>query len=517
MPKNQSNITLFLKRLWRQRNLMFAPRPPEPPPSQDKQQDSDKQDSQSGNGKGSSSSSSGKGSKGNGSETMDKLAKQASDKFKELEKENKANAKRKRQERQAKEKHAKNQSEESKARQEAAKKKAQEQSEKLKKEAEQKRKEAAEKLAKKAMDSLKKSNPKKHNHLNKKLKDKMGTSLSDLAKDIAAKHEDYSGKGAKRKVQHKKHQQAKARPKSKLASSNPKLNKNLAYVEANKELQEAMENLKGYKDQEDIDEDVSYMADNYQVEGLKEETTGQDKDPTSQFDFKTFKQRQGYSINWDKVNSNKDLVYLKKQRLTSKLGIIFSKIAEDLTGFPIEGDDEWNMQELMNRRITKRPLYHCRQSREKESLVLLLDTSPSCDEQAQFFSEIATSALKFKDVEVYSCPNGWIDYRWVYKSKKILKQRVEFKDNHVGSDNLYTKFKNRVIIYFSDYDGWAETKFASQYNKIYFFNCVDSHYYAKVVCASDQAREDFYKGFYGKEFYPCNDDDDFLKLVRKVK
>jgi len=96
------------------------------------------------------------------------------------------------------------------------------------------------------------------------------------------------------------------------------------------------------------------------------------------------------------INHNKAfyLEQLRRKRITATFARMISKIAEDLSGWPIAGDDQWSMPDLMARHLDRRPLSQCRLSREKEAVVVILDTSGSCLEQARlFFSVISTEAM----------------------------------------------------------------------------------------------------------------------------
>lgn len=82
--------------------------------------------------------------------------------------------------------------------------------------------------------------------------------------------------------------------------------------------------------------------------------------------------------------------------------------AEDLIGWPIPGDDEWSAPDVTARHLDRRPLTQCPRSREKEQVVIVIDTSGSCLRQARFFSSIATAAVAAGDVELCEAPNDGI-------------------------------------------------------------------------------------------------------------
>lgn len=201
------------------------------------------------------------------------------------------------------------------------------------------------------------------------------------------------------------------------------------------------------------------------------------------------------------LNCNKAffLEELRRRRIMTTMALLMSKVAEDLTGWPIPGDDEWSVPDLMARRLDLRPLTQCRHSREKERIVIIIDTSGSCVHQARFFSSIATAAVSAGDVEIYDAPNAGIRAR---------KGRSGWRPvEHRGWN-----FSRRTVIFFGDFDGGDVVIRASRQNRLYWF-CSENRYPDIRVhpwCSLT------FKSFRGR-FFPCMAEEDFIRLLRKVR
>ena len=159
---------------------------------------------------------------------------------------------------------------------------------------------------------------------------------------------------------------------------------------------------------------------------------------------------------------------VKNRRLAVELSRVISKLAEDHVGATTEGDDFWDCDRLVRRQFNKESIYNCRNSREKQNIVIMLDSSPSCKEESQFYSDIATQICRFGDVELYNAPNGRLVKIYSNKEKRFvpfLTMEDVIKDMHKLS-----AFKNRVIIFFGDCDGFRIMAEASVNNIVYYFN-----------------------------------------------
>ena len=125
-----------------------------------------------------------------------------------------------------------------------------------------------------------------------------------------------------------------------------------------------------------------------------------------------------WELNKDTTDPDFIIKHVKKKRLNNAIANVFAKIAEDLTGEPVPGDDEWYMEDLLYRSCTRKPINKCKVDYERERLVLVLDNSPSCRSQATFFSSIATAALRLNDVEIYAAPNARMTARMNPKTNR---------------------------------------------------------------------------------------------------
>jgi hypothetical protein len=189
-----------------------------------------------------------------------------------------------------------------------------------------------------------------------------------------------------------------------------------------------------------------------------------------------------------------------ERRVSRTLSVIVSKIAEDLGGWPVDGDDEWSMEALMARRLNRAPLSSCRQSREKESLVLILDNSGSCLPQARFYNQVAAGAVQAGDVELYAAPNAGIAAK-------------RGRNGWLPVDEKAWPFHRRTIVFFGDYDGGDQVVEASWHNRVYWF-CSEGDRYPQMSlhpwCSYSLDR------FRGR-YFECNQTDDFIHLLKKVR
>ena len=178
-------------------------------------------------------------------------------------------------------------------------------------------------------------------------------------------------------------------------------------------------------------------------------------------------------------NSNRSFSVIEKadetrdRRLSGALAIMISKLAADKSGEPIIGEDEWDVQELMMRSITRRNIYSCMQSRERENIVLVLDSSPSCRNVAKLYSKIAFLSCKLGNLDIYLAPNARITHKMSVKNGQYEKVFDVERDKDMivcGMDALHNFFNNRVILFFGDYDGTRQICSASYSNEIYWLN-----------------------------------------------
>ena len=161
-----------------------------------------------------------------------------------------------------------------------------------------------------------------------------------------------------------------------------------------------------------------------------------------------------YFVN-DKASYNtfKEHINSKDKRLQSMFARLISKYAEDYAGEATIGEDEWDIDELMLRSITKRNIYNCKQSRDKIDIALVLDSSPSCHKESKLFHTLASLSNKLGNVDIYLAPNARLSH--IFNSKTMSYDKL-FEDNDdiisVNGHHMHNYFHNRTIFFFGDND-----------------------------------------------------------------
>ena len=187
--------------------------------------------------------------------------------------------------------------------------------------------------------------------------------------------------------------------------------------------------------------------------------------------------------------------------LSAQFARMVSKVAEDSADLPSEGDEEWDLVELQQRRFTGRLISQCRMTREKRKVAVVLDTSPSCEHQARLFGTIARVAEELGDCELYDAPNFAIYAR---KIKETWEQLPE--------PEREWNFQRRVVLAFGDFDGIDRISRASAIrgNRIYWFCCEER------PTVLEHNRDFFVKNYKGK-YFPATELDGLMKAMRKVR
>ena len=187
--------------------------------------------------------------------------------------------------------------------------------------------------------------------------------------------------------------------------------------------------------------------------------------------------------------------------LSAQFARMVSKVAEDSADLPSEGDEEWDLVALQQRRFTGRLISQCRMTREKRKVAVVLDTSPSCEQQARLFGTIARVAEELGDCELYDAPNFAIYAR---KIKETWEQLPE--------PEREWNFQRRVVLAFGDFDGIDRISRASAIrgNRIYWFCCEER------PTVLEQGRDYFVKNYKGK-YFPATELDGLMKAMRKVR
>jgi hypothetical protein len=184
------------------------------------------------------------------------------------------------------------------------------------------------------------------------------------------------------------------------------------------------------------------------------------------------------------------------RRLQMVFARIVGKLAEDFVGLPIAGDDEWDMDALLARSMDRRTLATCRQTREREALIVVMDISGSCRHHAEFFQSVSALAASQRDVELMSGNNGRIEAWW-----------------HAGTSTWRSitcgrwPFRHRTILFFGDHDGQAIVTDASHRNRITWFSNETRERKAAGVIP----------GHFNGLYVPCGNDADLIRVARKLR
>jgi len=190
-------------------------------------------------------------------------------------------------------------------------------------------------------------------------------------------------------------------------------------------------------------------------------------------------------------------------RIASMFARLVSKVAEDMSYQRVPGDEFWDPRKIMRRQIDRRPLQHCKMDYTKHRLALLVDTSPSCRDEAVFYSKIATGALLRDDIDIFLCPNGHIDATFDPGPMRFVE------DDRGATWDL----EGRVVLYFTDWDGTDEIIEHSRDCTLYWFdNCPPSKYWESPRDRHQRVRLQYR----GRHFH-CPDPEAFRRLARKIR
>ena len=157
----------------------------------------------------------------------------------------------------------------------------------------------------------------------------------------------------------------------------------------------------------------------------------------------------------------------RNRRLAVEMSRVISKLAEDHVGAAVEGDEFWDCDRLSMRKLNRESIYKCRMSREKHNIIIMLDSSPSCSDYSNFYSDIASQCVQFGDIELYDAPNARIVHMYSNRKKafiEFLTMEDIFKNVH-----KWSLFKNRTVVFFGDFDGFHIVLEGTINNKVYYF------------------------------------------------
>jgi hypothetical protein len=159
----------------------------------------------------------------------------------------------------------------------------------------------------------------------------------------------------------------------------------------------------------------------------------------------------------------------RDRRFSDAVLNMLSKYSEDQLGADVyPGTEFWDMDSLLDRVMTKVPIYNCMKDREYEKVVLILDTSPSCSQQAIWYGKLAKAAASAQLIEMYDGPNAYITRKWDCRKEKF----VEFLDFSTIIDEKFSRWKlfnKRHIIFFGDHDGADIVCKAANKNTVHWF------------------------------------------------
>lgn len=225
---------------------------------------------------------------------------------------------------------------------------------------------------------------------------------------------------------------------------------------------------------------------------------------------KEYKNHHNWKLNPRPVKSEFSFTSLRNRKLGSTLALLFSKIAEERMGDKTIGSDKWDMEQIMFRRISKKLITNCKYTREKQKIIIMLDSSPSCSRMANLYSQISTEACRYEDVELYDAPNGYAHSKYCLSERKF----ISLSDDEIDSTYLWSGFEGRTIIYFGDTDALRSIKGAYKANEVHWFFQGRKSYIEDLKSQTDKIRSK-----YGDmvKVYSANSVDEIVRAVRDIR
>ena len=200
----------------------------------------------------------------------------------------------------------------------------------------------------------------------------------------------------------------------------------------------------------------------------------------------------------------------RNKRYGTAFANLIAKLAEDNSGADIDGDEFWDEQLLTERIITRYNINKCKKDKTKERIVLMLDTSPSCRQVADFYGLIANIAESYDDIEVYDVPNGRIVHKYSRRYKRFVP--AWNLEDIINRAHEWKYMKNRTVLMFSDSDCTRTVEKNIGINNIIVL-CHQNRRDGYALCDIETKLEN--KG--GKIFYGVNSPDKLIEIVRKLK
>jgi len=202
------------------------------------------------------------------------------------------------------------------------------------------------------------------------------------------------------------------------------------------------------------------------------------------------------------------------RRIATEFARVISKIAEDNSGSLVEGNSIWDMNKILYRKLDNRNIIHCKGDKDKQSVILMLDSSPSCSKYVGFYSEMAVIAGVFNDVDMYDTPNGRLVHRWNAREREF--ERFLTVADICNKVHEWTLFNNRVILYFGDFDGIIMVLKNSYNNKIFYFGTEDEDYFKYTV--RDYENADFNYNLNNLVYFPkILDRQTFINAMKTIR
>lgn len=214
------------------------------------------------------------------------------------------------------------------------------------------------------------------------------------------------------------------------------------------------------QDKQESNDNEEYEGNEYDENNIEYNEDEQDYEDEDQEEIEFINNKNDNLDKQGGKNANNTFSMQKVINLQKIKNLFFrtlSRLAEDLTSDPMDGDEEWNMQTLMRRSIDKRPLFSCRQEREKEKIVVAIDTSGSCLNWEPFFTSIAELVTEFDLCEILLAPNAEIIAEWNRKTKQY-------------DYSAKKQYRNRTILFFGDFDGSRIMCETSKENRVFWFS-----------------------------------------------
>tara|TARA_R100000687_G_scaffold53248_1_gene42290 strand:- start:506 stop:1630 length:1125 start_codon:yes stop_codon:yes gene_type:complete len=200
----------------------------------------------------------------------------------------------------------------------------------------------------------------------------------------------------------------------------------------------------------------------------------------------------------------------RNKRYGTAFANLIAKLAEDNSGNDVDGDEFWDEQLLAERTVTRHSINKCKKDKTKERIVLMLDTSPSCRQVANFYGLMANIAEGYDDIEVYDVPNGRIVHKYSRRYKRFVP--AWNLEDIINGAHEWKYMKNRTVLIFSDSDctNTVEKNIGIN-NAIILCHCDETDAYSLRDIKTKLEN----KG--GKIFYGVDSPDKLMEVVRKLK